>query len=97
MENSSTSLFSEEELLPISALQHLVFCERQWALIHLEQYWQENPLTLEGQFLHQKTDENQTEVKGPLRIARGLRLRSLKLGLIGRADVVEFHRVPSVE
>ena len=86
-------MFSEDDLLPISALQHLVFCERQWALIHIEGLWEENVLTAEGRLLHDRTDGEGTEVRGDLRIARGLRLRSLRLGLVGQADVVEFHRV----
>ena len=90
-------MFPEADLLPISALQHLVFCERQWALIHLEGIWEENRLTVEGHFLHERVDESETEVRGDLRIARGLRLRSLRLGLVGRADVVEFQRIPGGE
>jgi len=86
-------MYSEDELLPLSALQHLAFCERQWGLIHLEQIWIENRLTTEGLFLHERTDEPVTENRGDIRIARGLRIRSLRLGLSGRADVVEFHRV----
>ena len=86
-------MYSEDDLLPLSGLQHLVFCERQWALIHLEGLWEENRLTVEGRFLHERVDESETEVRGDLRIVRGLRLRSLRLGLVGRTDVVEFHRV----
>ena len=86
-------MYTEDELLPISALQHLVFCERQWGLNHLEGVWEENRLTAEGRLLHDRSDEPQTEVRGDLRIARGLRLCSLRLGLVGKADVVEFHRV----
>lgn len=88
-------MYDEDDLLPISALQHLAFCERQWGLIHLEGVWEENRLTVEGRHLHEKTDESETEVRGDLRIARGLRLRSLQLGITGKADVVEFHRVAS--
>jgi len=83
----------EDELLPISALQHLSFCERQWALIHLEQVWSENVFTAEGRNLHEKTHEADCENRPGLRIVRGLRLRCLRLGLIGQADVVEFHRL----
>lgn len=90
-------MHSEDELLPISALQHLAFCERQWGLIHLEKLWEENPLTLEGQFFHKRVDEPSTEVRGPLRIVRSLPIRSLRLGLVGKADVVEFRRVLSTE
>ena len=87
-------MYSEDDLLPLSALQHLAFCERQWALIHLEGVWAENRFTVEGRQFHDRVDATETEVRGDLRIARGLRLRALKLGLSGRADVVEFHRVP---
>jgi CRISPR-associated exonuclease Cas4 len=85
-------MYTEEDLLPISALQHLAFCERQWALIHLEGVWMENRLTAEGRVLHDRAHQAETESRGGVRIARGLRLRSLRLGLSGIADVVEFHR-----
>ena len=84
-------MYTEDELLPISALQHLAFCERQWALIHIEGIWEENRLTAEGSNLHDRAHDEDTEVRGNIRIARGLRIRSLRLGLIGKADVVEFH------
>jgi CRISPR-associated exonuclease Cas4 len=83
---------NEDDLLPISALQHLVFCERQCALIHIEQAWAENPFTLEGEHLHESADVPGLESRGGLRIARGLHLRSFRLGLSGIADVVEFQR-----
>ncbi|MDP2950121.1 MAG: CRISPR-associated protein Cas4 [Chloroflexota bacterium] len=87
-------MYTEDDLLPISALQHLAFCERQWGLIHLEGAWEENVLTAEGRLLHDRAHEPESEAQGDLRIARGLRLRSLRLGLIGMADVVEFHPAP---
>jgi len=86
-------MFSEEDLLPLSALQHLVFCERQCALIHVEQVWNENRLTAEGRIMHERVHEVDEELRGNVRIERGVSLRSLKLGLIGKADVVEFHRM----
>ncbi len=86
-------MYDEADLLPISALQHLAFCERQWALIHLEGLWAENRLTVEGHHLHDRTHKPETESRGDVRIGRALRLRSLRLGLTGVADVVEFHRV----
>lgn len=89
-------MYSEDDLLPVAALQHLAFCERQWALIHLEGLWVENPLTVEGHHLHDRTHERETESRGGVRTARALRLRSLRLGLTGVADVVEFRRVPPV-
>ncbi len=84
----------EEDMLPLSALQHLAFCERQCALIHLEQAWAENRLTAEGRLLHERVHEREDETRGDVRIARGLRLRSRGLGLVGQADVVELHRQP---
>lgn len=88
---------TEADLLPLSGLQHLIFCERQCALIHLEQTWKENVLTAEGRVLHERVDGGDGEARGNVRIARGLPLRSLRLGLTGRADVVEFHRVTCTE
>ena len=85
-------MYFEEDLLPISALQHLAFCERQWALIHLEGAWAENQLTAEGRVMHDRAHEPGIESRRDVRISRGLRLRSLRLGLSGIADVVEFHR-----
>jgi len=87
-------MYSESDLLPLSALQHLVFCERQCALIHLEQQWAENRLTAEGRQLHEHVHEQESESRGDVRIVRGLRIRSLRLGLVGVADVVEFYRQP---
>jgi CRISPR-associated exonuclease Cas4 len=85
--------YSEDDLLPISALQHLIFCERQCALIHVEQAWDENRFTAEGRIMHERVHEVGEESRGNVRVARGVSLRSLRLGLIGKADVVEFHWV----
>lgn len=85
-------MYTEDDLLPISALQHLAFCERQWALIHLEQAWAENVLTAEGRVLHDRAHEDKADFKAGIRTARGLRIRSLRLGLAGMMDVVEFVR-----
>jgi len=84
--------YSEDELLPISALQHLMFCERQCALIHVEQAWSENRLTVEGKLMHERVDERGAETRDGVRTARGVPLQSLRLGLVGKADVVEFRR-----
>ncbi len=83
-------MYTESDLLALSGLQHLLFCERQWALIHLEQQWEENRLTSEGRLLHAKTDSGKTEQRGGIRTVRSLALRSFRLGLSGVADVVEF-------
>lgn len=83
-------MFTEDALLPLSALQHLLFCERQCALIHVEQVWAENRLTAEGRLAHDKVHTAGHETREGVRTARDLALRSLHLGLIGKADVVEF-------
>ncbi len=85
--------FEEEDLIMLSALQHYIFCERQCALIHIEQVWAENRLTAEGRIMHERVHEEGNESRGDVRIARGVPLRSLGLGIVGMADVVEFHRV----
>ena len=89
--------FAEADLRPISALQHLLFCPRQCALIHNEQEWEENRLTAEGRVLHEKTHDDTVKEHRPgpgggpgRRTTRGLPLRSFEHGLIGQADVVEF-------
>ncbi len=89
-------MYAEDQLQPLSGLQHLTFCERQCALIHIEQVWHDNVLTIEGTRLHERVDETgrRFETRGDVRITRGLPLRSFRLGLAGRADVVEFHRLP---
>lgn len=89
------NLLDEEDLLPLSALQHLVFCERQCALIYIEQVWRDNPLTLEGSHLHHRVHEEapRRERRGDVLICRGVHLQSFALGVSGVADVVEFHRV----
>lgn len=85
----------DEALVPISALQHFVFCPRQCALIYLEGQWLDNRLTVEGTDLHERVDDTgrRHETRGDVRIARRLDLRCRRLGLIGRADVVELHRL----
>lgn len=89
-------MFDEDDLLPLSALQHVLFCERQAALIHVEQLWKDNRWTLEGQHLHHNVDADapRRELRGEVAIVRGLALRSLQMGLSGRADVVELHQAP---
>lgn len=84
--------YSEDDLLPLSALAHLAYCERRAALIHLEQQWEENRFTVEGKHLHERADSEGVEVRGDVRTVRGLRICSYALGLSGRADVVEFLR-----
>lgn len=82
----------DDDLLPLSALQHLVYCPRQCALIHVQQQWADNRFTAEGTVLHRRVDDMGEESRGSVRIARGVPLVSRRLGLSGRADVVEFHQ-----
>ena len=87
--------YRDEDLLPLSGLQHFAFCRRQWALIHVENQWQENLRTVEGHLLHQRAhDEAQRERRGDTLILRGLSVVSYSLGLSGKCDVVEFHLAP---
>lgn len=83
--------YEESELLPLSALQHLLFCERQCALIHIERVWRENVLTLQGRLLHKKVHRSFYETKANVTLASSLAIRSFALGLAGQADLVEFH------
>ena len=83
-------MFSEDELIPISILQHYSFCPRQVALIHLEQLWEENLYTAQGNVLHERVDIVHHESRRNIRTEYGLAIRSLEYGLIGKADVVEF-------
>jgi CRISPR-associated exonuclease Cas4 len=83
----------DDNLVAISALAHFSYCPRRCALIHIEQVWTENRFTAEGRLMHEHVHEEGGESRGPLKIARGVPLRSLRLGLVGVADVVEFHRI----
>lgn len=89
-------MFAEADLLPLSALQHLLFCERQCALIHVERLWGENRFTAEGRVLHRKAHDGKPETRSGERITRGLPLRSFELGLSGVADIVLWRPPPGV-
>lgn len=94
MDFSLPNTDAPDHAIPLSGLQHLAFCPRQWALIHLEQAWAENRLTAEGRLLHERTDLPGQTRRHYLRTVRGLELTSRRLGLAGRADVVEFRPEP---
>jgi CRISPR-associated exonuclease Cas4 len=90
------SEFTPDELLPLSGIQHFLFCRRQWALIHVEQQWKENVLTAEGRIMHRRTDDPFfTETRNGVITARSVPVASYRLGLSGVCDVVEF--TPSVD
>lgn len=90
MAASTSARVSEDDLVPISALQHMLYCPRQCALIHIERLWAENAYTAEGRVLHKRVDAGGKELRGGASIGRGVPLRSLRLGLVGVADVVEL-------
>lgn len=82
---------SDASHIPVSALQHYLFCPRQCALIHVERIWTEDAATAQGRILHERVDAGRSDRRAGVRVVRGLALRSLALGLSGKADVVEFH------
>ncbi|MCD8144465.1 MAG: CRISPR-associated protein Cas4 [Oscillospiraceae bacterium] len=87
--------FDESDYLPLSGIQHFVFCRRQWALIHLEQQWAENIRTVEGDLLHKNAHDGELRtLRGDLLTVRAMRVHSARLGLSGECDVVEFRRSP---
>lgn len=89
-------MYTEDEYLSLSGVQHFVFCRRQWALIHIEQAWSENVLTTLGQLMHERAhNDGLKERRGGLIIERGLPVHSSALGLVGVCDVVEFHQATS--
>ncbi|MGH8437080.1 MAG: CRISPR-associated protein Cas4 [Pseudomonas sp.] len=81
----------DDDLIPLSALQHYLYCPRQCALIHVEQLWAENRHTAEGRLLHERSDQPQTEQRHGIRTATAMPLVNQALGITGIADVVEFH------
>ncbi|MBI5936669.1 MAG: CRISPR-associated protein Cas4 [Betaproteobacteria bacterium] len=82
---------SEQDPIPLSALQHWAYCPRQCGLIHLEQAFADNIHTARGQAVHHLVDEPGYEMKAGVRVERALPLWCDRLGLIGKADLVEFH------
>jgi CRISPR-associated exonuclease Cas4 len=90
-------MFNEEEFLPISLLQHFLFCPRRAALVHIEGIWSDNIFTALGQNMHERVHTTEIETRKDLRVTRGLLLRSFTMGVTGKADVVEFHRLDETE
>lgn len=85
--------FPEEDYLKISGIQHFAFCRRQWALIHIEDQWEENYRTTDGELMHKNVhDSGSYESRGDLLIYRAVRIHSANLGISGECDVVEFRR-----
>lgn len=83
-------MYSSDDYLPLSGLQHILFCERQCALIHVEQCWKENFFTQEGRVMHVRVHEGKSESRPAKRSEFGIDIHSERLGLIGKTDAVEF-------
>lgn len=81
----------DDDPIPLSALQHHLFCPRQCALIHVERLWAENRFTAEGKVLHDRTDKPGAERRRGVRTVTAMPIRSTRLGVAGVADVVELH------
>lgn len=89
------SEYTPDDLLPLSGIQHFLFCRRQWALIHVEMQWKDNVLTVEGKQLHERVDDPFfTETRNGVVVARAVPVASYTLGLSGVCDVVEFTPSP---
>lgn len=86
-------MYSEDEYLMLSGIQHFVFCRRQWALIHIEQQWAENYRTADGMVMHRNVhDADFHEKRGDVVISRAMAVSSARLGISGECDAVEFRR-----
>lgn len=84
-------MYTEDEYLMLSGIQHFVFCRRQWALIHIEQQWEENYRTADGRVMHRNVhDAGFHEKRGDLVISRAMAVSSQRLGISGECDAVEF-------
>ena len=83
----------DADFLMLSGIKHFRFCRRRWALVHIEQRWAENPLTLEGNYMHERVhDEAFTQARGAVLLSRGMRIRSQRLQITGVCDMVEMYR-----
>jgi CRISPR-associated exonuclease Cas4 len=87
--NSGIAHYSDDDLLSLSGLQHFAFCERQWALIHVEQAWEDSADTLRGSWFHERVDTVGYSCADGVRSERAVSLVSHELGLYGIADIVE--------
>jgi CRISPR-associated exonuclease Cas4 len=83
-------MYAEDDLIQISALQHMMFCERQYALIHLEGIWEENRFTAEGEALHERVHAEHHESRRNFRQEYNMAVRSLEWGITGKCDLVEL-------
>lgn len=90
--------YNEEDFLMLSGIQHFSFCRRQWALIHIEQVWEDNVHTVAGNLMHKKAHDGfSSEKRKDVLISRGMPILSRELGITGVCDIVEFHRLSENE
>ena len=83
----------DSDFLMISGLKHFQFCRRRWALVHIEQLWEENALTLEGHYMHERVhDDGFTEARGSVLLSRGMPVSSQELRITGVCDMVELYK-----
>ncbi len=85
-------MYSEDDLLQLSGLQHLLYCPRQCALSYMELQWADNFFTAKGIVMHDKVHNDKIERKKDVIIERGIYIKSYALGLVGKSDVVEFYK-----
>jgi CRISPR-associated exonuclease Cas4 len=86
-------VYLEDDLLPISGIQHILYCKRQCALIYIEQVWVDNFFTARGIVMHDRVHKEKSERRKGTIIERDVYIKSYKLGLVGKSDVVEFHKL----
>lgn len=87
-------MYTEDEFLMISGIQHFSFCRRQWALIHVEDKWTENYLTVTGNIVHKRVhNKSVQDVRNNVLTIRGLDIKSSGYGISGTCDAVEFYPV----
>lgn len=83
----------DSDFLMLSGLKHFQFCRRRWALVHIEQLWEENALTMEGHYMHERVhDDSFTQVRGSVLLTRGMPVRSQTLKITGVCDMVELYQ-----
>jgi len=86
-------MYTDDDLLMLSGIQHIAFCERQYALIYIEDQWEENVLTIQGHRLHERVDDPfESDKRNDIISLRGIYIVSYTLGLYGKADLVELIR-----
>lgn len=91
-------MYTEDEMLMLSGIQHYMFCPRQWALIHIEQQWDDNSLTVEGNLIHRHVDNPFYRQKcGDIITLRAVPIASRSLGLYGITDIVELYPSNTIE